>query len=108
MICSVATLGAASLLPFTGRLIDRINLRAYSFTSGLILFAACWITAWAEWLPLLLLGIFGLRFSGHGLLAHVESTSISRYFGSRRGVALGITSVGFPLGIACSPLREYG
>ena len=104
MIYSVATLGAASLLPFAGRLIDRVNLRAYSFVSGLILFASCWITAWAEWLPLLLLGILGLRFSGHGLLAHVESTSISRYFGNRRGVALGITSVGFSMGIALFPV----
>ena len=70
---SAATLAGAFLLPYAGRLIDRFNLRNYSFMVGFIMAVACWITAWAPSLPLLYLGIFGLRLAGRGLMGHVES-----------------------------------
>ncbi|MFC1492163.1 MFS transporter [Nitrospinota bacterium] len=100
----VATLVAAFFFPHFGRLIDRFNLRLYSHAVGLSVLAACWITASATTVPVLALGLLGLRFSGHGLMGHVESTSVSRYFGHLRGKALGITSLGYPLGTAVLPV----
>ncbi len=100
---SVATLAGAFLLPYAGRLIDRFNLRNYSFMVGFFMAAACWITAWAPSLPLLYLGIFGLRLVGRGLMGHIESVSISRYFVTKRGKALGVTSIGYPVGTALLP-----
>ena len=111
---SAATLAGAFLLPYAGRLIDRFNLRNYSFTIGLFMAAACWITAWSPSLPLLYLGIFGLRLAGRGLMGHTESVSISRYFGTKRGKALGVTSIGYPVGMALLPgiaawlILQYG
>ncbi len=101
---SIATLATAALLPVAGRLIDRFNLRLYSLAVGLLMLAAYWLTAWAATVPLLFLGMFGLRFSGHGMMTHIESISISRYFGPLRGKALGITSLGYSLGAAILPV----
>ena len=111
---SAATLAGAFLLPYAGRLIDRFNLRNYSFMAGFFMAVACWITAWAPSLPLLYLGIFGLRLAGRGLMGHIETVSISRYFGTKRGKALGVTSIGYPVGMALLPgiaawlILQYG
>ena len=101
---SAAILADAVLLPTAGRLVDRFNLRLYSMTAGLSLVAACWIMASAGSLPFLFLGIFGLRLFGFSILTQIESISISRYFGKRRGMALGISSLGSPLGTAVFPI----
>ena len=101
---SAAILASAALLSTAGRLVDRFNLRLYSMTAGLFLVAACWIMASAGSLPFLFLGVFGLRLFGFSILTQIESISISRYFSKRRGVALGISSLGNPLGTAVFPI----
>ena len=103
---SIATLASAALLPIVGRLIDRLNLRLYCVAVGLLMIAGYWLTAWTVTVPLLFLGMFGLRFSGHGLMTHIESTAVSRYFGRFRGKALGITSLGYSLGAAILPVAS--
>ena len=47
---------------------------------------------------LLFFGIFFLRLSGQGLMAHTASTAISRYFEKRRGKALSYMWLGMSLG----------
>ena len=46
---------------------------------------------------LLILGIFFLRLSGQGLMAHTASTVVTRYFDKSRGKALGYIWLGMAL-----------
>ena len=46
----------------------------------------------------LLIGIYFLRLSGQGLMAHTASTAVSRYFEKRRGKALSYIWLGMSLG----------
>ena len=52
----------------------------------------------------LLIGIFFLRLSGQGLMAHTASTAISRYFEKRRGKALSYIWLGMSLGEFLLPI----
>ena len=44
--------------------------------------------------------IFLLRFLGQGMLPHISSVSMSRWFISQRGKALAISNTGYALGEA--------
>lgn len=101
---SLATWTAALLLPVVGRQIDRMNLRRYSALVGLTLISACFLLAASFWLPLLFLGLMLIRLSGQSLMGHISATTMARYFGKLRGKALGLSSIGHPLGEAAFPL----
>ena len=48
--------------------------------------------------------VFLLRFLGQGMLPHVSSVSMSRWFVSQRGKALAISNTGYALGEALLPI----
>ncbi len=111
---SVATLASAFVLPFLGGLIDRMNLRLYSALNGVLAATACFVMAFAPSMPFVLfgslrvepfaiLGLFLLRLSGQGLMGHICSTSIGRYFGRNRGKASSISDQGHSVGEAILP-----
>jgi MFS family permease len=87
MVYMIGTIGSAALLPWTGGLIDRFELRRYTL-------AAC----------LLLLAIFLLRHAGQGLISHISITSMVRYFDRERGRAIAFASLGFTAGEAILPV----
>jgi MFS family permease len=97
------TLASALLLPWTGKLLDRSDLRHYTIAVCLLLVAACGVTAAAAGPLTLVLAIFLLRQSGQGLLSHVALTSMARYFDAGRGRAIAIASLGFAAGEAVLP-----
>ena len=99
----VATLASASLLPFAGHWIDRIDLRLYVSLVVAALALACFSAALAAGPFGLLLAFLLLRLTGQGLMMHVDVTSIARYFGANRGLALSLTAMGFPLAIGIAP-----
>ena len=86
------TLASAAALPWTGRLIDRIDLRRYMawVCAGGAL--ACVLAASTTGPALLALAIFALRQSGQGLMSHVGVTSMARYFEAGRGRAIALAS----------------
>lgn len=104
MIYSAATLTSAVLLVWAGRKIDDLDLRLYTVLVCIGLAAACLamsIVASALWLyPVL----FGLRFCGQGLLSHISTISMARYYDANRGKAISIAAMGFPAGEALLPL----
>ena len=104
MIYSAGTLTSAALLIWAGRKIDDLDLRLYTAIVCVGFAAACFgmsVVASAFWLyPI----IFGLRFTGQGLLSHIETIAMARYFGAHRGKALSIASMGYPLGEALLPM----
>ena len=99
----LATLFAAFLLPAMGRLVDRhgparlLWLIALGLGLGCILFGFT-----ANWLYLAA-GFALLRFLGQGALMLNCSNMVSQWFERRRGFALGLMGLGFPISIALHP-----
>lgn len=102
-IYSTATLISAGTLPWIGQLIDRIPLRWFSMAvaGGLALATALIALSWS--LPLLFVAIYLLRLTGQGLSGHTAETAMARFYDDRRGKALSISSLGYPLGEALLP-----
>lgn len=89
-----ATLTSAASLPFFGRLIDRVTLRAFSLAVGLGLVASCFTMALAPNVVVRFIAILGLRLTGQGLLSLTASTTMARVFTEGRGKALSVSSLG--------------
>lgn len=102
-IYMAGTLASASLLPLTGRQIDRFDLRHYTLAVFLLLGLACAFVALISGPITLVLAIFLLRQSGQGLMSHVAVTSMARYFDAGRGRAIAVATLGFSAGEALLP-----
>lgn len=98
------TLASALLLPWTGRLIDRVDLRVYAFSASFGLALACVLVATVAGPVVLCIAVFALRHTGQGLSSHVAQTSMARYFEGERGRAIAVTALGFAAGEAVLPL----
>lgn len=101
---AAATLTSAASLPWFGRLLDRAPLRPFCLTVGLGLALACLGLALAPNAAVLFLALLGLRLTGQGLLCLTASTTMARVFASRRGRALSLSGLGYPLGEGLLPL----
>lgn len=100
----VGTLCSAALLPWTGKLIDRLELRTYTAGVFVLFVVAAALMSSATGAIMLTVAIFALRQSGQGLMSHTAITSMARYFFVGRGRAVAIASLGFSLGEAVLPL----
>lgn len=100
----IGTLASALLLPWTGQLIDRFDLRHYVAMALFGLACACFAMSMAHSIVLLAFAIFLLRQMGQGLTSHAAATSMARYHGPDRGKALAIASVGMAVAEAILPL----
>ena len=103
-IYMVATLASAAVFTWTGKLIDRMDLRLYSLLVCGLLALACFGLALINSLVMLILVIFLLRQAGQGLASHVAVTSMARYFEAGRGRAIALASLGFAAGEALLPI----
>ena len=102
-IYMIGTLASALLLPWTGKQIDRLDLRLYTSLACLLLIAACLATAATLGPLMLVVAIFLLRQAGQGLMSHIALTSMARYFDVGRGRAIAIAALGFSSGEALLP-----
>ena len=93
-IYALATLASSFILIWVGKKIDDFKLIYFSFFVILLLFFSSVFFSFIHNIYLLFIGIFLLRLSGQGLMAHTATTSISRYFDKSRGRALGTTWLG--------------
>ena len=98
-----ATLGSAALLPWFGHWIDRIDLRRYAAAVLVGLAVSCAVMASAAGPVSLFLAFLMMRLFGQGLMSHTGMTSVGRYFVNRRGRALSLVVMGFPLSEAVLP-----
>lgn len=101
---AIATMGSAFSLPWVGRLVDTVPLRRFAFQVILGLIIACLILSLAIHPLLVLLGFFGLRLFGQGLMSHTSISTMARAFVANRGKAISIATLGHPLGEATLPL----
>ena len=102
-----ATLLAALGLPFVGRLVDRFGVRVVMLWVAL-LFGAC-VAAFGLVANLLLLaiGFASLRFLGQGSLMLGSYNLAAQWFSRRRGLAMGLVSIGFSRMAVHPPLAQW-
>ncbi len=103
LVYMAGTLASALVLPWSGRLIDRLDLRVFTVAVCIGLAAACFVTVTAGHVALLVFAVFLLRQFGQGLMSHTSVTSMVRYFDANRGKAISLGSVGFSAGEAVLP-----
>jgi len=97
-IYGIATLCSSLTLIWLGKKIDDLKLVNYSFLVVIFLSLAALFFSFVNGLIFLAIGIFFLRLSGQGLMAHTASVAISRFFDRSRGKALSYVWVGMSFG----------
>jgi len=97
-IYGIATLCSSLTLIWLGKKIDDLKLVNYSFLVVIFLSLAALFFSFVNGLIFLSVGIFFLRLSGQGLMAHTASVTISRFFDRSRGKALSFVWVGMSFG----------
>lgn len=101
---AVATVTSSFILAYVGKLIDSVDLRKYTLYAALLLLLSSLLMAFSINIIMVFFGLLGLRFAGQGLLSHISSTSISKFFDKTRGKALSITSLGYSAGEGIFPI----
>jgi MFS family permease len=103
-IYMIGTLASAVLLPFSGRLIDRMPVRTYAIIVAVGMVVACLAMSLAPVAWTLIVMIFLLRQFGQGLCQHTAVTGMVKFFERDRGKAVAIAILGFPAGRAFLPV----
>ena len=103
-IYGIATLCSSIILIWLGKKIDDLKLVNFSILVTIFLFIAALFFSFVSGIVFLLIGIFFLRLSGQGLMAHTALTAISRFFEKRRGKALSYIWLGMSLGEFLLPI----
>lgn len=103
-IYMIGTLASAALLPWSGKQIDRLDLRQYTAIVCVFMIAACAFMSQVNGVAMLVLAVFLLRQSGQGLMSHTAVTTMARYYDRERGRAIAIASLGFAAGEAVLPV----
>jgi len=103
-IYGIATLCSSLTLIWLGKKIDDLRLFNYSFLVVIFLSLAALFFSFVNGLIFLSIGIFFLRLSGQGLMAHTASVAISRFFDRSRGKALSYVWVGMSFGEFLLPI----
>jgi len=91
-------------LIWLGKKIDDLKLVNYSLLVVIFLSFAALFFSFVNGIILLAMGIFFLRLSGQGLMAHTASVSTSRFFNQSRGKALSYIWVGMSFGEFLLPI----
>ena len=99
----VATLMAAFLLPKLGSFIDKVGPVRMLWILTLALGSACVLFSFASNWIYVAIGFGLLRFLGQGSLMLNCNNMVSQWFVRKRGFALGVMSLGFPISMAVHP-----
>ncbi|WP_244136225.1 MFS transporter [Burkholderia vietnamiensis] len=103
-IYAAATIASALSLPVVGRWIDHTTVRRYALSVAAFLSGACLLMAASHSLLTLLACFYCLRLGGQGLMVHTSLTTTARTFPAHRGKAIGLITLGLPLGEAVLPV----
>ncbi len=103
-IYGIATLCSSLTLIWIGKKIDDLKLVNYALSVVIFLSFAALFFSFVNGVIFLAIGIFFLRLSGQGLMAHTASTAVSRYFDQSRGKALSYIWLGMSLAEFLLPL----
>ena len=105
LVYALGTLASSIILVGFAKLIDHMDLRLYSFIISLGLAMACLgMYLSFDSVLFLFLIVFGLRFFGQGAMSHAGETTMARYFGTNRGKAISVATIGGQLGVMLLPI----
>lgn len=99
----VGTLLGALLLPFIAAHYDSTPLATYTRRVFWAVGFSALLFALTVHPIMLVVAVAGLRLTGPGLMTHVSNTTMAKGFEKRRGRALGLSSLGYPIGEAILP-----
>lgn len=102
-VYGAGTLIGAAVLPVIAALYDTTPLAVYTRWVFRGLGLAALVMALTVHPAMLVLAVTGLRLTGPGLITHIAHTTMAKGFEKRRGVALGISSLGYAVGEALLP-----
>lgn len=102
-VYSAATLASAIILLWSGALIDRMDLRRFSYmvTAGLAI--GCFIMAGSTGVVSLFISILVLRHLGQGLMSMAGATTMVRYLDRHKAKANALSGIGYSLSEAILP-----
>ena len=102
-VYSAATLASAIILLWSGALIDRMDLRRFSYmvTAGLAI--GCFIMAGSTGVVSLFISILVLRHLGQGLMSMAGATTMVRYLDRHKAKANALSGIGYSLSEAFLP-----
>ena len=110
----LATLIAAFLLPYMGKIIDRYGARVSLIIISIVLGISCIFFGAASNFLMLTVGFGFLRFFGQGSLMLGCANLVSQWFDSKRGFAMSLMALGFGMSMAIHPpvsqflIDQYG
>jgi len=99
----LATLIAAFMLPYMGKLIDKYGARKTLIVVSIILGISCIFFGAASNFLMLTVGFGFLRFFGQGSLMLGCANLVSQWFERKRGFAMSIMALGFGISMAIHP-----
>ena len=99
----LATLIAAFMLPYMGKLIDKYGARKTLIVVSIILGISCIFFGAASNFLMLTFGFGFLRFFGQGSLMLGCANLVSQWFDRKRGFAMSIMALGFGISMAIHP-----
>ena len=104
IVFMVGTMLGGFAVMWTGRWIDHMDLRLFTFLACIGYVFALLIMATATSAILLGVAFFALRLSALGMMNHSAMTSMARYFDRDRGKAVSFVALGYPINQATFPL----
>lgn len=104
MIYMVGTLSSAALMLWAGGLTDQYKVKTLGPLFLGLLAISCILMAVNPLVWLLPVIIFCLRFTGQGMLSHISTVSMSRWYVQNRGKAVAISHLGYSFGEALLPM----
>ncbi len=100
---SLATVGAAFLLPLFGRQVERFGSRRSLIVVSIALGFACLFFGAAANFVWLVVGFGLLRFFGQGSMMLGAANLVAQWFSLQRGFAMGLMALGFAASMAIHP-----
>lgn len=101
---AAATVASAFTLPTLGGLFDRMKLGSYMAMILIGLITALLVLSFSMHILMVFVGLYMLRLFGQGLMSHTAVSTMSKYFDTNRGKAIGIATTGHPFGEATLPV----
>lgn len=102
-IYSLATLGSAVTLLWSGSLIDRLPLRKFTIGVVCLLSLACLFMSFSHNFVMLFLAIYLLRHFGQGLMSMTSTTTMMRYLAYSKGKANSLSNMGYSVAESLIP-----
>lgn len=101
---SAVSLASAAVFLWSGKLIDQWSLQKVTTVFVLVFAASAFLMAGSFHLVVMVLALFGVRHLGQGLMGHISSTTMARYFVHNRAKAISLAALGYAVSEAIVPI----